>query len=129
MAVHIVRQSVTVGGVEIPANKTQIYSAGGGGNIDEPCADSATTDLTGISIDISALKSILIVSDQDVTLKTNDSSSPDDTINLLADVPYIWNEGSYHPCLLTIDVTSFHVTNASGASARFQADWVVDVTP
>lgn len=81
-------------------------------------------------LDISQLKAIWIDSNQDVLLETNSSSSPTDSINLKANVPYIWMEGSPAPLLLTADVPStIYCTNASGAEATIRLRAVQDATP
>lgn len=81
-------------------------------------------------IDISQLKGIWIDSDQDVLLETNSSSSPDDSIALKANVPYIWMEGSPAALLLTADIPStIYCTNASGAAATVRVRAVQDATP
>lgn len=81
-------------------------------------------------IDVSQLKAIWIDSDQDVLLETNSSSTPDDSIALKANVPYIWMEGMPSPLLLTEDVPStIYCTNASGAIATIRLRAVQDATP
>jgi hypothetical protein len=83
-------------------------------------AHSATTQRT-ISIDVSALRGLIISSDQDVTLETNASppSTAGNTINLKAGVPYIWSYAAgYNTCLLTHDVTSVYVTVAGTTDAN-----------
>lgn len=91
-----------------------------------------------VSIDVSALKSLMLASTQDVTIETNNSASGvcDDTIYLTANVPYSWTEDDAYsppdasaPCLLTTDVTVMYVSNASGSSATLTIQQLVDATP
>ena len=91
--------------------------------------DSSTDLLVNMAIDVSQLQLLYIVSDQDVTLETNDGTTPTDTINLLANKPYIWKVGSYFANLLTADVTAFYFTNSSGAVATVDVEGVEDATP
>jgi len=81
-----------------------------------------------MTIDVSQLKAIYILSDQNITLETNSGSAPADTLNLLANVPYVWHTGSYFTNLLTTDVTASYWTNASGSVANVNIELVVDPT-
>jgi hypothetical protein len=71
------------------------------------------------AIDLSKAKVIAIKSDKNLTLKTNSSSAPANTINLLANVTYLWETGGYFANLLTTNVTKFFVTNANVTDATF----------
>jgi hypothetical protein len=84
-----------------------------------------------LAIDVSAAKMIFVVSDQDVLLETNSGSAPDDTISLLADVPYVWHADSYFANLLAADVTQLFITNQNGAgvTAEFRCYVLTDATP
>lgn len=110
---------------------TKDYSAGLATQLDENIADGETDKLVVIAIDVSELKNLYLKSDQDITIETNDGTTPDDTINLKANVPYPFNAdlGAYFTNLLTTDVTAFYVTNASGATARLQGEVLTDPTP
>jgi hypothetical protein len=118
------------------------YSGGGGGQtknveksagallaIDETVAIAATNFLVGISIDASELEAIYINSTQDLTLKTNSSGSPQETIPLKANVPLIWFAGGYFAIPFAGDVTGFYFTNASGVQATVTIRLVQDPTP
>ncbi len=96
-------------------------------SVDVP--DSAVDQLVNMAIDVSQLQLIIINSDQDLTLETNDGTTPTDTINLLANKPYIWDVKSYFTNLLTADVTAFYFTNSSGADAVVDVAGVEDATP
>jgi hypothetical protein len=115
------------GGNAVTATKQYTGSAHVG--IRETVANGQTDKQINVAIDVSAVKSIIIKSTQDVTLETNSGSAADDTINLLANVPYIWNTDSYDAFLLGTDVTALFITNASGASADISVDAVLDATP
>jgi hypothetical protein len=97
--------------------------------VDVPVADSESDYEILIAIDVSTVKSIYIVSDQDVTLETNDGGTPVDTISLKANVPYVWHTDSYDTLQLTTDVTAFYITNASGSTANIKTRVLEDSTP
>ena len=92
-------------------------------------AGSTTDKLVNWSCDVSQVQAIYIVSDQDLTFETNDGSSPDDTISLLANVPYIWHVNSYHAFKLTTDVTKLYLSNAGSSTATLRIEGVEDATP
>ena len=70
-----------------------------------------STDLAlSVGIDISQIKMVAMVANTAMTVKTNDSVTPIDTIVLTAGVPVIFEEGD--AALFTADVTGFFVTNA-----------------
>jgi len=97
--------------------------------VDEDVATAQTDYEIVVAVDVSAIQCIMIVSTEDVTLETNDGTTPDDTISLTADVPYIWDTDSYFVNLLTVDITSVFITNASGATANIKMFGVTDATP
>lgn len=111
------------------AEKQNTYSASANCELSETVADSTTNLLMNIAIDVSAVTSFYMCSDKALTVKTNSSGSPDNTIVLKANVPYIWNSDSYDTFKLTADVTKIYVTNASGASAALEIHCLQDSTP
>lgn len=92
-------------------------------------ADSTTDGEVVAALDVSALKSLMILSDQNVTIETNDGSSADDTLTLVGGEPLVWWDGCGYSCPLTADVTAFYITNASGATANVQMRFLSDPTP
>ena len=129
MPTHTIKQGVTVGSESL--ERSASYSGTGPIGIDgETVANGQTDFQINIAIDVSALKSFYLVSDQAVTIETNSGSEPDDTLVLKAGIPYIWNTDSYDAFLLgSEDVTAFFVTNASGGTATIHCYGVQDATP
>lgn len=107
----------------------RIYSAAGHVGVVESIANGQTNFVVNLAIDVSAVKSIVIVSDQNITVKTNDNSTPDNTLTLVAGKEYSWNTDSLQSLLLTADVTSLHVANASGETATLTLDCILDPSP
>jgi hypothetical protein len=104
--------------------------SGDGQESREVAVPHPTTDQeVAFVLDVSEIEAIYMVSDQDLTVETNNGSSPVDTISLVAGVPYVWTAKSYHTCLLTTDVTALFLTNNSGAEATFKLEVVYDSTP
>ncbi len=105
------------------------YSSSAAVDIDDTVADSETDFQINAAIDVSAAKVIYLHSTQNVTVETNNGGSPDNTINLVANIPYLWTHDGYAVNLLTVDVTAFYITNASGSSATFTVKVLQDATP
>ncbi len=122
---HAVTEKVTIGGVAI--NQVNTLTAGQKISIDETMPIANDT-LVALSLDVSQVKSMFILSDQDVTLETNSSSAPAQSLALKANIPYIWYTNKYHSLWCTTDITALYVTNASASAASLQLEILVDPT-
>ncbi len=97
--------------------------------MDEAIAVGVDT-LIVASLDVSAVKSLFLLSDQDVSFETNATDhTGGNIIALKANIPYVWHTNAYASFLLTLDVTAIYITNASGSSANIKLRAVVDATP
>lgn len=128
MSVHAYTRAFNGG--QFSASGVESLTILGGGQIEQQLIPNAADQEIACAIDFSQLKSLFIKAAAVMTLETNSSGSPTDTIALKAGVPYIWTPGSYNICLITADVTKIFLTNASGAAALFEAYWgYEDVSP
>lgn len=82
-----------------------------------------------LGLDVQAVKAFSVASTQDVTIKTNSNTSPDNTMVLVANSPYIWTTDSVGAFALTVDVTKIFINNASAAEAIVTINALVDSTP
>lgn len=98
-------------------------------NVSVSVPDSSTDYEITLGIDISEIKSIVISSDQVITVETNSGSAADDTFAITANNPLIWNVDSPAATPFTADITALFVTNASGSAATFNVRCIVDATP
>lgn len=125
---HTIRTSVDIGGQQISSSNT--YSSEGQTGVTVSVPDESTDLQVVFAIDFSQVKSIIIQADGgDLTVETNNGTTPDDTLALTDGSPYIWNEDSLDTLLITADVTALYLTNASGAAVTFQIDVIYDSTP
>ena len=124
---HTVSYSVAASSGTLSRSKS--YTGSSQVEVSESVADSETDYDIVVAIDVSAVKSFYIVSDQTVTVETNSGSEADDTLSLVAGVPYVWNTDSYDSFQLGTDVTVLYVTNASGSTANIELRCVMDATP
>lgn len=109
---------------------TQVaLQADGETNAEIAVAAGATDKVVNLPIDVSALKSLMILSDKAVTIKTNSAGAPDDTIDVAAGVPVLWWNGAVGSNPLTVDVVTLHIANAGADNAVVQIRALQDVTP
>ncbi len=90
--------------------------------------DSSTEFDCNFTLDLgNGLISLFILSNEVITLKTNTYATPDDTLVLVANVPYIWHTGWYDTTLFgTVDILELNADNASGSAATLQIETLVD---
>jgi hypothetical protein len=88
----------------------------------------ANDQLVALAIDVSQVKAIVILSDQDLLLETNSSSSPAQTLSLKANVPYFWYTNKPVAMVFSTDITALYITNASASAAAFKMEILVDPT-
>jgi hypothetical protein len=82
-------------------------------------ANGQTDKSIELAVDFSAVEFFLIVSTAAITIETNDGTTPDDTIVLVANKPYIYSTAMLDTFKITADVTTkLFATNASGSSAN-----------
>ena len=116
-------------GMSQPISRSNNYTAGSEVNVDEAVPDSTTDQLVTIAIDVSAIQSFYMVSDQVLTVEFNNSTTGVPTIVLAANIPFIETADNYHVDLLGTDITVLYLTNASGSIANFKLRCVFDPTP
>jgi hypothetical protein len=133
MATHTVETKLATAAEQVPAAVAdgRLTITGDAQHRMAPSIPGASTNLEVIvAVDVSALKSLFLFCSRDVTIKTNSSGSPDNTINLRAGEPLHWHTNAYfaNP-LLAADVTSIFVTLAAGDAATLYWDDLQDPTP
>lgn len=122
---HRVGVTYTTNAGQISAT-TNTYTGSGEAVVDESLAIGTNT-LVNIAVDVSEIESLCIVSNAAMTIKTNSSGAPDDTITLVANVPVIWTTDSLEACPLTVDVTKIYCTQAALATLKIRV--LTDATP
>lgn len=65
------------------------------------------------------IQSLVVSSDQDVTVKTNSTTTPGDTLTIKKTAGVIWGSDYANACPFTADVTELYVTNAGTVDAKF----------
>ncbi len=109
-------------------DKTVVSASGSENNLDELIPIAASDLLVAWACDYSQLKSLYMVSDKDLTVETNNGSTPDDTFVLKANEPMVWTENCGLANPFTVDVTALYVTNESGVDAILRIRKLEDPT-
>ncbi|QDU03142.1 hypothetical protein V6x_28540 [Gimesia chilikensis] len=127
MPTHKINQDWQAGNESL--SKQITIEADGEANVAVSVPDESADLAINIAIDFSALKMLYIVADQDLTIETNDGTTPDDTLALKAGKPIVWYEGCGYTNPLSADVTALYATNASGTDATLNVKTLQDATP
>lgn len=102
-----------VGGSNVAITVTAIQKG------EKTIAASQTNSQFDVEIDVTNAKVLSIEANQACTVKTNNSSTPDDTLSLEANKPLVWSEddtkdgGDPVEKFLSADVTTLYVTTGS----------------
>ena len=99
---------------------SQNYTSDGQVDVDDIVPPSTTNKNYALAITLANVKSLLIYSDQAVTIKTNSSGAPSDTINVKAGVPIAWNTDMLNSIPFATNVSQMFITNAGGNSANLK---------
>jgi hypothetical protein len=75
-----------------------------------------------VAFTLSTVRSILLTCDQAITIKTNSSGSPQETITLTAGQAIVWQTGATLGAgPFAASITKFFLSNAGTATANFKA--------
>lgn len=82
---------------------------------------SQADKLTTLTLDVSQIKSLYMCATVDCVIETNSTSSPADTITLVANEPLIWTENMPGlTCPLDTDVTAIYATNSDAVAGTVE---------
>ncbi len=102
------------------ASVQAIYNGEGEVDLDATVALSTTNKEFDIQFIKTDVISMIMYSDKVVTIKTNSSGSPSDTISLAANMPLVWNTDTPTAIPLAGNVTKIFVTNATATAAALK---------
>lgn len=86
--------------------------------LDASVPASTTNKEYDLAVSKTDIKSMVLYSDVAVTIKTNSSSTPQETIALAAKQSLIWASDHSETCPFANDVTKFFISNAGTAAAN-----------
>lgn len=124
--IHAYRDSsgTTITGTESVSADTEI-------NFDGSVAGEATDYEVDWAVTRANLKSVGIFSDKSITIKTNSSSSPAETISIAAGQQRIWSLATdlIGLCPFSTNVTKLYITNSTAGAASVKVRALCDQTP
>lgn len=82
---------------------------------------STSNALVAITFTAANVQSFLFVASQNCTILTNSTSSPGDTINLKAGIPFQWGTSpGYFTNPFTVNVTAFYVSCTQACTLQYK---------
>lgn len=119
------------GGAGQMSSVSRTLTGSGELRVDETIPAASTNLAVAFALDRESAKSVGIYCDKAITIKTNSSSSPTDTIPVAAGQLIVWgnDEDALADMVFSADVTALYVTNAGASAARLRIEALVDVTP
>lgn len=127
-------QTSVSGNVSGSYSKSYSVSAGGRVSIEEAIPDGSTDMKVALGLDVSQVKGFFLRANRDMTVETNDGTTPGNTFTLEADRPYLFpsSEGAgwsdTEDAAVSTDITALFVTNASGEDGTLYVDVIYDPT-
>lgn len=102
------------------ANTTDSYSGDAESNLDDTVAGPSTDKQYNMNVVAADIVSCVFYSDKALTLKTNSTSSPGNTITLVAGKQLVWNSDHPEVAPITTNLTTLYVTNAGTTVANLK---------
>lgn len=127
MPSHILTLSWTRESESITQRSTT--TADGEKNIDVALTASVANKQVNLTLTVANLKSVYIQTDVEITLKTNSSGTPDQTLTIEPGTPLIWNETMASACPIEDNITAFYITNTEATAGTAKLRFLEDVTP
>jgi hypothetical protein len=95
-------------------------------SLDTTIPNGGTNVLATFNVDVSQVVSFLMFSTQDMTVKTNSPTSPDQSFDLAAGHGFTWNSSHTDPNPLNVDIAAFYFTNNGTADATVNLRFLVE---
>lgn len=123
---HTIGQSYRSGAGSI-ASSTKTYTSNTEINVEDSITALATNFIINVAIDVSQIQSLAFKSTQPITIKTNSSTVPVDTITLAAGQMILWTTDNIEACPFSADVTSLHIACPGATAATFTLYALLDL--
>src|SRR5215471_13687905 len=95
-------------------NTTDVYMVDAEVNLDEVVPAGSLNKEYDIKVTVAQIQCMVMMSSQNVTVKTNSTTTPGDTINLIANKQLVWTRDHVEAKFLSVDVTKMYVTDSGG---------------
>jgi hypothetical protein len=101
----------------IIVQSTFTYNADSEAGLNTVVPGLTTNQAVALTLTISEIRSMVMWSNEAVTIKTNSSGSPQDTFALVAGKPLMWDTDTWFPIPFLGNVTEMFITNSGAQSA------------
>jgi hypothetical protein len=122
----IINRSIRINGGTAIGTTNQAISAGANCSISETIAAAASNLEVAFVLDASQVSALVLIATADMTVETNDGTTPDNTFTLKANVPYVWTSADGGTLRDTagvsvVDITALFVTSTAGGVLSVEA--------
>lgn len=124
---HAITQAWSRGNESV--SKQVSKSADSEKNLDIAVPENSTNLAIAFTCDVSELQSLYLVSTVNMTLKTNSTSSPQETLTLVANEPVIWWDGNPLTMPFAGDITALYATTGAVGDGTLSIRSLIDATP
>lgn len=131
MSASMIISRDTSGATASPIRSSQTITADAVTVFDGTIAASQTDVLIALAIDVSQIRGLyMLVEGGDITLQTNNGTTPTDTLVLKNGVALTWDSTSgYSSNPFSGDVTAIYATTGAGSSRDLHIVVLTDATP
>lgn len=131
LAVGVFTHSITTGYKSDEGTITSVVKTFTGDSetgIEDTLALGATNTHYALAITIAQIKSMVLYASKAVTIKTNSSTTPQETITLAAGQQMVWtNDGTLGTIPFAGNITAFYVTNTDTAASNLKMRFLLAV--
>lgn len=124
--------TTSVTGHGVTKTFTETPSADGGHPLDITVPAATTNKQVNVALTRANLAAVVLYATGAVTIKTNSSGSPQETITLVAGEVVKWTSGQgsgLAGCPFSGNITALYITNAGSAAVTVTCWFLEDVTP
>jgi len=108
---------------------TEVFTGDGEADYDGIIPAGAVNLEIDVPVTVANIRSMVLFAATLMTVKTNSTSAPDDTLNINAGTQIVWNTNHSEPCPLTVNVVKFYVSNPGSVAGAFKFRALVNLTP
>lgn len=108
---------------------TEVFQGDGEADYDGIVPALAVNMEIDVTVPHAAIRSMVLFAATAMTVKTNSSSAPTDTIPLAEGTQIVWNTNHSEACPFTADVTKLFISNPGSVAGAFKFRALLDSTP
>ncbi len=111
------------------ATTTDVYTGDAENDLEEVVAGATVNKEYDMAITVANIKSMVLFSSQAVTIKTNSTVAPGNTVSLLANKQVVWNTDSVMTKPFSVDTTKLFISNPGATAATLKIRVLEGIAP